>query len=279
MSYAVGLDIGATKIAAGVVDLSTGRVEREARQRTDSARGGAAVLQDCVELAGRLAGADTDAVGVGLCELVDIEGRPQSAATLDWRDADIAAAFSPLRVVVDSDVRAAGRAEAVYGAGREFDEFVYLGVGSGVSYCSIVAGQPRLGSRGNAIIVGAPPVERIASGRGLAAAASRDRAEDVLADDGCDVIVRGAAEQLGLALAALVLALDPEGVVVGGGLGLVPRYRDIVAQVALAAIEDAGGRPIPIVPAHLGGDGGVIGAALVAPVANCSDVPCSAPMR
>jgi len=159
MTYAVGLDIGATKVAAGIVNLSTGQIETEIAQPTNSSRGGAAVLRDCVELAKRLADNRTDAVGIGLCELVGKDGRPRGAHTVDWRTLDIATAFAPLRVVVDSDVRVAARAEAVYGAGQDFGEFLYLSIGSGVSYCLVVEGEPRLGAHGNAIIVGAPPVE------------------------------------------------------------------------------------------------------------------------
>jgi glucokinase len=264
MNYAIGLDIGATKVAAGIVNLDSGQVEMEIAQPTNSLRGGAAVLRDCVELAKRLADDRTDAVGIGLCELVDKDGRPQGAHTFDWRTLDIATAFAPLRVVVDSDVRAAARAEAVYGAGDGFNEFLYLSVGSGVSYCLVVEDEPRLGAHGNAIIVGAPPVERVASGRALAATAGVERAEEVLADEAYDPIVQRAAEQLGLALATLVLALDPDGVVIGGGLGLVNRYHELVKQSAVDAIHAAEIRAPAVVPAALGAASGVIGAALTA---------------
>jgi len=137
-------------------------------------------LERCAELAREVADGHTTMVGVGICEFVDEEGALSGADTLDWRGLDVAAAFQPMNVVIEADVRAAARAEALFGAGRPFEEFIYLSVGSGVSYCLVQAGWPRKGARGNAIVVGAPPVERTASGLALARAAGVARAEEAL---------------------------------------------------------------------------------------------------
>ena len=75
-------------------------------------------------------------------------------------------------------------------------------------------------------------------------------------------LVDEAANDLGLALAALVNALDPGAVVVGGGLGLVDRYRERLVASARASIEHEATRELPIVPASLGPRSGVVGAAL-----------------
>ena len=73
------------------------------------------------------------------------------------------------------------------------------------------------------------------------------------------------AEHLGLALAALVNALDPGAVIVGGGLGLHGGYRARVERAVRAAVYDPAVRAdLPFLPAALGADAPVIGAALVA---------------
>ena len=72
------------------------------------------------------------------------------------------------------------------------------------------------------------------------------------------------AERLGLVLAALVNALDPGAVVVGGGLGLHDGYRGRVERALRAAVYDDAVRALPVVPAALGADAPVIGAALAA---------------
>jgi glucokinase len=261
----VGIDVGGSKILAASVDVTTGAVLGELRSPTPVSAGGGAVLEECVELAAELAPDGPAAVGIGLCEFVDLSGTPASAFTVDWRGLDVAGAFGQsTRVRIESDVRAAALAESRFGAAADFGSFVYLVVGTGVSHCLVLDGEPYAGARGNAIVVGAPPVERTAGGLGLAERAGVDRAELVLSDPARTAFVDVAADELGLALAALVNALDPEAVVIGGGLGLVDRYRERVAVAARAAIEHEATRELPIVPATLGPRSGVIGAALVA---------------
>ena len=261
----VGIDVGGSKILAASVDVTTGAVRRELRTPTPVNAGGEAVLAACVELARELAPDGPAAVGIGLCEFVDLSGTPTSAFTIDWRGLDVPGAFGgSAHVRIESDVRAAALAEARFGAAAGFESFVYLVVGTGVSHCLVLHGRPYEGARGNAIVVGAPPVERTSGGLALAERAGVDRAELVLSDPARASLVDSAADELGLALAALVNALDPEAVVVGGGLGLVDRYRERVSAAARAAIEHEATRELPIVPATLGPRSGVIGAALVA---------------
>src|SRR5207247_8107651 len=111
VTLALGIDVGGTKIAAGLVETATGEVVRSERVPTRPERGGEAVLADCVVLAGRLAAGDVP-VGVGICEVVDLAGRVTTAETVDWRALDVAAAFRPASVKLESDVRAAALAEA-----------------------------------------------------------------------------------------------------------------------------------------------------------------------
>jgi glucokinase len=261
----VGIDVGGSKILAASVDVATGAVLRELRRPTPVSAGGEAVLQACVELVGELVPDGAAALGIGLCEFVDRSGTPTSAVTVDWRGLDVARAFDGVtHVRIESDVRAAALAESRFGAAADFASFVYLVVGTGVSHCLVLHGEPYEGARGNAIVVGAPPVEQKSGGLALAEGAGVDRAELVLSDPTWTSFVDAAADELGLALAALVNALDPEAVVIGGGLGIVDRYRERVVAAARAAIEHEATRELPIIPATLGVRSGVIGAALVA---------------
>jgi glucokinase len=65
-------------------------------------------------------------------------------------------------------------------------------------------------------------------------------------------------------LAGLVNALDPGAVIVGGGLGLHDGYRAQVEAAMRPAIYDREARELPVLPAALGADAPVIGAALAA---------------
>ena len=260
-AVALGIDVGGTKIAAGTVDLGTGEVLLRRRLPTRPERGGEAVLRDCAELAAEL-GDGRLPVGIGLCELVDLAGRPVSADTIDWRDLDPLGAIDAPRVVVESDVRAAALAEARFGAGAGVSPFLFVILGTGASACLVVDGRPYPGAHGEAIVLGAPPIERVASGPALARAAGLERAEDVLADPAHAPLVDQAAAALGGVLAVLVNALDPSLVVVGGGLGAEPTFRERVERALRAGLAYPRTPPIDVVASRFRADGGVVGAAL-----------------
>jgi glucokinase len=251
VTLAVGIDVGGTKIAAGLVDVRRGEVVRSERRPTRPDRGGAAVLADCVGLA---AGLDEGGfpVGVGICEVVDRSGQLTTAETVEWRDLDVPAAFGGARVTLESDVRAAALAEARFGAGAGLDSFLHVIVGTGAAACLVLEGRPHLGAHGNAIILGAPPVEQVAGGATLG-----ERVHDPAAR-------AEAAAVVGAVVAVLVNALDPAAVIVGGGLGESPGFADGVAAALRPAIWCEATRALPVLPTALGEAGGVVGAALAA---------------
>ena len=75
--------------------------------------------------------------------------------------------------------------------------------------------------------------------------------------------MRDAAERLGVLIGLLVNALDPEVVIIGGGLGLAGGlYGSRLTASIRAHIWAESRRQLPILPAALGADAGVIGAAL-----------------
>jgi glucokinase len=259
VTVALGVDVGATKLAAARVDVEHGVILAARRIPTAPQRGPDAVLADCRALAAEL-GDGVVAAGIAVCELVDPSGRVCSAETVDWRDADLLDTFDR----VESDVRAAALAEARFGAGRDEPDFLYVSIGSGISHCLMTDGEPRLGVRGSAIGTGAPLVERWSGGLALARRTGHASAEAALADPAVADTVQDAAQRLGRALAALVNALDPGAVIVGGGLGLHDGYRARVEAALRADVYDPRARGLPVVPAGLGADAPVMGAALAA---------------
>ena len=75
MTRAIGIDVGGTKIAAGLVDTDTGECEARFERVTRPEREATVVLDDCVGMAQRLAAGQGDIpIGIGVCELVDREG-------------------------------------------------------------------------------------------------------------------------------------------------------------------------------------------------------------
>jgi glucokinase len=298
MRCAIGIDVGGTKCAAGVVSLDDGRVVSRGQQPTRPERGGEAVLSDVLELIQSLradaqrSGAQPASIGIGLCELVGADGKILSEATIRWMGIPILARTqveTQLPVFLDADVRVAARAEAHFGAGRDLRCFLYVTVGTGISSCLVLNRMPFAGARGltgtfasgNGLIAGndgkllsGPPLEQFASGPALAArfAASSPGfaggAPDVLAlaetgDRLAQPIVATAGQALGAAVAHLVNVLDPEAVVIGGGLGLAEGlYHESLEQVMRKHVWSKLHSDVPLLPAKLGNDAGIIGAAM-----------------
>src|SRR5262245_9042356 len=297
-THAIGIDVGGTKIAGGLVELSTGRVLVRRHRPTLPERGGPAVLADVLAQARELAaeakahGIAVAGIGVGLPQLVTPDGRVDSDHLFDWRDLSAAAQLSGIAPArLESDVRAAAWAEAHFGAGRGHDIFCYISIGTGVSYCLVLNGRPFAGARGYAIHFATMPqsircracgvmhtaiLEQTAGGPGIAAAYGNRcgraiaGAEEVLAaatagDRDAIAVIDDAAMELGAAIGQMVNMLDPQALVIGGGLGLAGGlYGERLSAAIRAHVFAPQAQTLPILPAALGPEAGIVGAALAA---------------
>ena len=189
--------------------------------------------------------------------------------------------------VIEADVRAAALAEALFGAGKAFHNFLYLTVGTGISCCLMLDGAPYPGARGASGTMASSPLavpcekcghigrrslEEIASGPALvtrfcAAGGSATSAQEVIAavavgNAAARQVVESASEALGSQTGVLVSTLDPEAVIVGGGLGLSdgPYWENFVAATRRYIWSDVH-RDLPILRAATGKNAGWIGAA------------------
>lgn len=289
---AVGIDVGGTKIAGAIVNLTTGAIAARRQVATRFERGGIAVLAEVASMATGLAdeaarqGTCLSGLGIGVAELVDPNGAVFSDYRIAWKGMDVQSELSHiLPTRVESDVRAAALAEARYGAGRQWRDFLYVTVGTGVSAVSVRDGHPYSGAHGAALVIANGPtrhhcpvcghvtgqvLEDIASGPGLVAAmGGTGTAEDVLAaaeadDSRAIAVIDHAAAELGTVIALLVNSLDPAAVIVGGGLGSAPgRYWASLGAAINAGLWNGFERHLPIVQAQLGPDAGLIGAAAI----------------
>ncbi len=290
---AIGIDIGGSKIAVALVSVPIGRLECHETKPTPDA-GGEAVLSVAAALAdkalslARRRRIEVTGIGIGVPELVDRDGRITTHCVVPGLQTDDWATwfgrFAP--TIIESDVRAAALAEATLGAGRYYQSVGYVSVGTGISYCWVCDGVAHVGSRGAAIQLGNAVtaewqadgelhewmLERLASGPALLArykelggTCSTTRA--VIAAHGREAVAKQAVDEaaraLGIGIALLVNLLDPDAIVVGGGLGSAagPYWEGTVAS-AREHICSEGARGMPLVQAQLGPQSAVIGAAL-----------------
>jgi glucokinase len=305
----MGIDIGGTKVLAGVVDPD-GNVLAHARRDTP-AEDGPKIVSRVVEVIRELADAhEVEAVGIGAAGWIDAKrSTVLFAPNLAWRNEplrDEVARHIPVPVVVENDANVAAWAEFQFGAAADANEsMVMFTIGTGIGGALVLGGELIRGANGIAGELGhmlAVPdghpcgcgrrgcIEQYASGNALVRFAQALAKDDPtggahlleLADGSVDAIsgpmvtaaakvgdpvAREAFRQvgywLGNGLADLVQIIDPQLLVIGGGVidagdALLHPTRDAY----LAALAQRGRLPAAEVRgALLGNLAGVVGAA------------------
>jgi glucokinase len=147
----LGIDVGGTKIAAGVV-APDGTILARDQVPTDSEDSGA-IVTAIVKVARQLqASAPVDAAGVGAAGLVDVDrGVILGAPNLSYRDLPLGPMLRErlaLPVVVDNDANAAAWGEAMHGAGRGIRDQIMVTVGTGIGGGLVLGGRLYHGAHG-----------------------------------------------------------------------------------------------------------------------------------
>jgi glucokinase len=296
-SPVLGLDIGGTKLAAGVVDDS-GRVHSFLVTPSEAARGPEEMLPRLFEL-GRRAVEESDlaieAVGIGCGGPLDAaKGLLLSPPHLPgWRDVPVTALAEQVfgrPATLENDATAAAAAEHRYGAGVGVRNMIYLTLSTGVGGGIVVDGRLYRGAVGNggelghvtvdwhgrecrgcgrhgcleAYVSGTSIAERSREA-GLPYATAEEVAAAARAGDAPAVAVWDeTVEALACGLTSIVNLFEPELVVVGGGVARAGEQLlgPARAWVLEHAMGPAGGA-VRIVAAALGDQVGVVGAAAI----------------
>lgn len=308
MSLTVGIDVGGTKIASGVV-AEDGSVLASSRTESPAEDPRAIAEEIATLVAGFRADHDVSAVGVAAAGWIDLDrAEVMFAPNLAWRNEplqELVATRVGLPTVIENDANAAAWAEYRFGAGRGARALLMATIGTGIGGGLVLGGELFRGGFGVAAEIGHIRMvpdgwpcacgrrgcwEAYGSGTGLTvrarelAAAEPDQARALLeladgevekisgplvsdaADAGDPVALRCFAELarwIGEGLGSLAAVIDPDVLVVGGG---VSESASLDLEEIIAAFEGSesgfGHRPAPrIVMADLGNDAGLIGAA------------------
>ncbi|TGZ19705.1 hypothetical protein DV517_46790 [Streptomyces sp. S816] len=297
------LDIGGTKIAGGLVD-GRGLILERAQRATPARQDGETVMRAVEEVLGELAASPlwghVRSVGIGSAGPVDASAGTVSPVNVPgWRDFPLVervrAATGGLPVELIGDGVAITAAEHWQGAARGHDNALCMVVSTGVGGGLVLGGQLHPGPTGNAGHIGhisvdldGDPcpcgsrgcVERIASGPNIAgraleqgwrpgpdgdasaaAVAAAARADDPVAV----ASFRRAARALAAGIAATATLVEIDIAVIGGGVGnagdvLFTPLREALADYATLSFV----RRLTVVPAQMGTDAGLVGAAAAA---------------
>jgi glucokinase len=280
----IGVDLGGTKVLAGVVDQD-GTVH-ETVERPTVTTSQAALLDELAAIVRELPLDGVSALGFGIPSRIDhAHGLALGAVNIPIRDVHFADEMRErlgLPVEMENDASCAAYAEFRLGAGRGTTDMLALTLGTGVGGGVVSGGKlfRAYTELGHMVIVeDGEPCQGACSGRGHVEAYCSGTAAGKIAKRvlGPDASAHDLVEQrhpvlgeighhLGVAIGSLVNIFGSTRVIIGGGFGiaafdqLVPASRSAVLRETLAP----GGQTLEIVRAELGGQAGLIGAALVA---------------
>ena len=280
----IGVDLGGTKILAGLIDADGGMHDTVERPTVTTSQD--ALLAELVEAVRALPHEGVSAVGFGIPSRIDHDrGIALGSVNIPLRNVPFRDEMQErlgLPVGMENDGTCAAYSEYRFGAGRGSRNFLMLTLGTGVGGGVVSNGQlvhswTELGHM--VIVEGGEPCQGSCTGHGHLEAYCSGRAADKIARQ---VLGAGAnahdlvaqrhpalteiGRHLGTAIGSLVNIFGPERVAIGGGFGvaagslLIPAARPVVIAEALAPA----GEELEIVLASLGSAAGLIGAGLVA---------------
>jgi glucokinase len=310
-SYAVGVDVGGTKISAALVERK-GRAIADTIVTTPSSGGAFAVVDAIIEsvqeVIANIHPSEIAGIGLGLPAQIDFHRQSIEFCTnLPLAGVDVHGLVQTrlnMPVTIDNDGEVAAIGEAEFGAAKGARDFLMVTIGTGVGGGLWQDGKPYRGSRGfggelgHILVIhdGAPcacggrgHLESYASrsgiireakqaaetyrGAGITRAAGGNIAaitdDTVIAaaregDEAAVEVMKLVTDIFGRAMVGMVNLLDPQLIVVGGGLGAKTTAWIEAARTAIGEEALAGRADVQVVPAALGNDAGVIGAAALA---------------
>ena len=297
----LGIDIGGTKVAAGLVDAQGGIMFKTRVPMTanlDAARGFAAVTEAAEAVQNANPGIAFAGIGVTSPGPLD----PRTGVVLNppnlpcWRNFPLGDEMSKhfgVPIHVDNDANAAALAETMWGAGRRHRCVFYATIGTGIGTGIVIDGRIWHGRTGAAAEGGHMTIDRngpscscgkrgcieaFASGGAIAARAQQVsceavaeawRAGDPVAED----VLRETAGLLAIWLGNVIDLLEPDVIVVGGGVGeLMSSWFDFIRGVLPKWSVNQRCREIPLLLANYKEDAGIAGAAaLCLNAPHCTD--------
>lgn len=285
---AIAIDLGGTKIAAARVD-SEGNILARARCATPAREGRAAILDAMAGLVAKLRDERVQGIGIGAVGVIDTDRGVVLRANdtvAGWQGTDVIGEMRARtgieRIRVVNDVNAHARGEAWLGAARGKDSVLVIAVGTGIGGCWLKGGAPHAGAHyvaghyGDVYVPhdlgGAHQLEAVASGPAIfqhyqnlsgnpaienTHGVFKAYAEDAVAKR----VIDTAANVIGIALASICHAIDPQVIVYGGGLADAPDWWWQAIGESYRAHVLSPLREAALVKATLGTDAALLGAA------------------
>ena len=272
---AIGVDIGGTKTAIGIIDYQTGKISKKLIFPSKSFKNNSKNLNFIIEKTLVLSNANRiNHIGIGVPELINNKGVIKGNYNFNWSNINLAKYFPKnIKVLVDSDVRCHLRAEKYFGVARNYKNFAYINIGTGLSYAQFKENDIYSGANGYAIHFASSKIslydwkknkkislipEDYYSGKEIV------KILNIKNKQTKNRIMKNVAESLATIIGSLINTIDPAKIVLGGGVVIHNAYftKILISNIRKYILADEVKR-INIITSKLKDNSGLLGAGLL----------------
>jgi len=274
MTKIIGIDIGGTKTSIGIVDIKSGKILKKisipSKKNANDKKNLDYIISQTLSLAKN---SSIKKIGIGVPELINNKGLIRGSYNFKWHNKNLAQYFpKSFHVKVDSDVRCHLRAEKFYGHGKKNNNFIYVNIGTGLSYSHYKNNKIYCGANGFAIHFASSKIslydpknekkvsltpEDLYSGKAIMKYLKKTKTLKKRSK-----YLNNISESLASLIGNLINSVDPSLIVLGGGVILNnSEFRKLLIRHTRKFIFCDDVKSIKILLSKLKVDTGVIGAA------------------
>ncbi|RKX56485.1 MAG: hypothetical protein DRP50_00090 [Thermotoga sp.] len=282
--FAMGVDIGGTNIRAGVVE-DNGEILKRYEEKINK-DGAYQISEQICDLIERFNLTDILGIGIAIPGVVKPSGNVWAPNLSGWEDFPLRRIllqrFHKIPIFIENDRNAMLIGEKWLGLAKGYKNIVFLIIGTGIGAGLMVDGKIYSGSEGIAGSVGwlvtdrhyLPEYKKIgcfeyrAGGPSIARRVTFDpllvssRAE--IGNSDALKIIEELGEEIGIGIADIVSILNPEIIVIGGGIANLWKFLETQVKVTLEKwAHPLAMKNLRVVPSSLGNDGGILGTAKI----------------
>jgi len=271
----IGVDIGGTKTVIGIIDDQTGKVVEKfvipSKKHRDDKKNLNIIIKHILDLSNKN---KIKNIGIGVPELINNKGIIKGNYNFNWHNKNLVNYFPKnLNIIVDSDVRCHLRAEKYFGVAKNYTNFAYINIGTGLSYAQYKDGKIYSGAKGYAIHFASSKItlydwkknkkislipEEYYSGKEIIKILSINN------NIKKKKILNNVAESLASLIGSLINTIDPDKLVLGGGVIInIAYFKKILIDHIRKFILADEVKKINIKTSKLTDSTGVIGAGLL----------------
>ena len=271
----IGVDIGGTKTVIGIIDDQTGKVVEKflipSKKHRDDKKNLYIIIKHILDLSNKN---KIKNIGIGVPELINNKGIIKGNYNFNWHNKNLVNYFPKnLNIIVDSDVRCHLRAEKYFGVAKNYTNFAYINIGTGLSYAQYKDGKIYSGAKGYAI--------HFASSKIILYDWKKNNKTSLIPEEyysGKEIIkilsinnnikkkkiLNNVAESLASLIGSLINTIDPDKLVLGGGVIInIAYFKKILIDHIRKFILADEVKKINIKTSKLTDSTGVIGAGLL----------------